>query len=65
MTRARIIHLRKARPDGSTAEWFEIETIHGAMTHRSRTRTFPTAEAARAHAEETGLEVEAEVVEDW
>lgn len=65
MKHARIIHLRKSHPSGHEADWFEIETIHGTLTHRSRDRTYSSGEDARAAAVAQGYEVEPGIVEDW
>lgn len=64
--RARVIQLKAPLPDGSgEAVWFEIETIYGSLTHRSRDRTWNTAEEARAYGVSQGFDVDPGVEEDW
>lgn len=50
MIEGRIIHLSKRMPDGKTADWFEIETVHGGKPHRSRDHSYKTEADARAAA---------------
>jgi hypothetical protein len=57
MKQARIIPRSIERPDGSIAEWFEFDTLHGDHAHRDSDHPARTRAEMEAYLAANGYEV--------
>lgn len=64
MIEARIIRRTRRHSNGGRAVWFEIETIHNGIRHRSHDHAFGTEQEARLAASEKSYRIDPKLYVD-